>query len=412
MPYLAMRPNGDRVLPLDVGDDNTILCPLCEESLGVRRSHYNRGHFVSKHFVHPRGSECPGESNLHAKLKTIAAMKLREVFETASVDHERQIPGMNRIADVVATFSAELYPFGKGLIVEIQHKHDEKEIGPITREYLNAGYSVFWAYQSDFEGHDMTFAEHRVKRPWPHAVPLVEGVDGYSEPVQRLLDPEPTEEVCVEVPFPTEYLRAHALEVTPPLRGYYDEGRSPDGWERIDAVSLHGKGRERAWVNVLRSPSNHIFLEFWKKDTEDGESEYLITHIGSEFPERFEEFMEEARTWFSSEDVDQQVAHRVGGASLSFRGTALCESWLSLVKVPFGPVKFVVARRDTKGNTRTWAVNYRSGDLGRLAALRHPIRRLFGDVAMDTGSEPVTETGESTAARERMTGNSPDLIRD
>ena len=412
MPYLAMRPNGDRVLPLDVGDDNTILCPLCEESLGVRRSHYNRGHFVSKHFVHPRGSECPGESNLHAKLKTIAAMKLREVFETASVDHERQIPGMNRIADVVATFSTELYPFGKGVIVEIQHKHAEKEIGSITGEYLNAGYSVFWAYQSDFEGHDMAFAEHRVKRPWPHAVPLVGGVDGYPDPVQRLLDPEPAEEVRLEVPFPTEYLRAHALEVIPPLRGHYDEGRSQEGWERIDTVSLHGKGRERAWVNVLRSPSNHIFLEFWKKDTEDGESEYLITHIGSEFPERFEEFMEEARTWFSSEDVDQQVAHRVGGASLSFRGTALCESWLSLVKVPFGPVKFVVARRDMKGNTRTWAANYRSGDLGRLAALRHPIRRLFGDVAMDTGSEPVTETGESTAARERMTGNSPDLIRD
>jgi hypothetical protein len=70
---------------------------------------------------------------------------------------------------------------------------------------------------------------------------------------------------------------------------------------------------------------------------------------------------------------------------------------LSLVKVPFGPVKFVVARRDIKGNTRTWAVNYRSGDLGRLAALRHPIRRLFGDIT-DTGAA-VTETGESTVAR-------------
>jgi len=400
MPYLAMRPNGDRILPLDVGDDDTVLCPLCEETLGVRRSHYNQGRFVSKHFVHPPGSACPGKSNLHAKLKTIAAMKLREIFETASVEHERTIPGTDRIADVVVTFSAELFPFGKGLIVEIQLKHDDKESGPISKEYLNAGYSVFWASQSDFEGHDMTFDKHRVKRPWPHAIPLVDGVEGYPESVQRLLEPDPVEEVCMEVTFPTEYLRAHALEVIPPLRGYYGEGQSPEGWERIDTVSLHGKGRKRAWVNVLRSPSNHIFLEFWTKDMKDGTSEYLITHIGSEFPERFEAFMEDARIWFGSDDVDQQVADWVGGASVSFRGTALCESWLSLVKVPFGPVKFVVARRDMKGNTRTWAVDYRSGDLGRLAALRHPIRRLFGEIPTDAEKETeksVTDSAQTAS---------------
>jgi hypothetical protein len=407
MPYLAMRPNGDRVLPLDVGEDEAILCPLCEDSLGVRRSHYNQGRFISKHFVHPRGSECPGESNLHAKLKTIAAMKLREVFEMASVDHEKQIPGTNRIADVVATFSDELYPFGRGLIVEIQHKHDDKEIGPVSWEYLKAGYSVFWAYQSDFEGHDMTFAEHRVKRPWPHAVPLVEGVEGYPDCVQRLLEPEPAEEVRIEIPFPPEYLRAHALEVIPPLRGYYDEGRSPEGWERIDSVSLHGKGRERAWVNVLRSPSNHIFLEFWKRDTKHGNPEYLLTHIGSEFPRRFETFMEEAQAWFKSEDVNRQADHWIGGASLSFRGTTLCESWLSLVKVPSGPVKFVVARRDTKGNTRTWAVDYRSGDLGRLAALRIPIFRVFGDT--DTDEQVNAESPQPAEyASERVANRSYD----
>lgn len=96
MTYLAIRPNGDRVLSLDVDGDDDILCPLCEESLFLRRSHYNRGRFVSKHFVHHSGSECPGESNLHAKLKTIAAMKLREIFESATVDHERIIPGTDR----------------------------------------------------------------------------------------------------------------------------------------------------------------------------------------------------------------------------------------------------------------------------------------------------------------------------
>lgn len=46
--------------------------------------------------MHHSGSECSGESNLHAKLKTIAAMKLREVFKSATVDHERIIPGTDR----------------------------------------------------------------------------------------------------------------------------------------------------------------------------------------------------------------------------------------------------------------------------------------------------------------------------
>jgi hypothetical protein len=32
-----------------------------------------------------------------------------------------------------------------------------------------------------------------------------------------------------------------------------------------------------------------------EKDTEQGNSEYLIVHIGSEFPERFETFMEDTK---------------------------------------------------------------------------------------------------------------------
>lgn len=400
MPYLAMRPDGKQILPLDVEADETVRCPLCEDRLRLRRSHYNRGSFVSRHFVHPAGSSCSGESNLHAKLKTIAAMKLRELFTTATVEHEKKIPGTNRIADVVATFDEPIFPFGKGIVVEVQHKNHEKEIGAISGEVLSSGYSVYWAYQSDFDGHDMTFAEHRVRTTWPDAIPLTEGTDGYADCVQQLLDPEPVESVELEIPIPAEYFRAHALEVIPPLRGYYREGQSPEGWEKSDSVSIHGKGRERAWVNVLRSPSNHIFLEFWKKDTKTSKSEYLIVHIGSEFPQRFEEFMGSTHRWFEADEASQQEDHWIPGGSLSFRGTTLCESWMSIAKVPSGPVKIIVGRRDKKGNTRTWSVDYRKGDLGRLAALRQPIQRIFGPLPSDEmgvpdpGSELV-KTGEN-----------------
>jgi hypothetical protein len=378
MPYLAMTAAGDRVLPLDVEDDDAVYCPLCEGPLRIRQSHYNRGNFVSKHFTHLPGASCPGESSTHAKLKTIAAMKLREIFTSATIAHEKQIPGTDRIADVVATFDEPIFPMGNGIIVEIQHKHDEKEIGPISWNYLKAGYAVFWAYQSDFEGHEMQFAEHRIRTPWPDAIPITEGADGYPECVQQLLEPDSAPSVPMEVTLPTEYIRAHALEIIPPLRGHYKEGRSPEGWEKIDSVSLHGKGSVRAWINVLRSPSNHIFLEFWKKDGRNSPT-YLPVHIGSEFPDRFEKFMESAREWFSEEDFEAESRHWIPGASLNFQGTAVCESWLSIAKVPAGPVKIIVGRRDRKGNTRTWAVNYRKGDLGRLAALRHSTRRLFGE---------------------------------
>jgi hypothetical protein len=162
-------------------------------------------------------------------MKTVAAMKLREIFPSASVAHEEPIPKIEHTADVLATFESPVFPYGNGIAVEFRPTNDGKQVDAISSEVLRAGYTVYWAYQEDFDGHDMSFREDQLRTPWPHAIPITEDVDGYSEVVQQLLKPDSPGAVEISVPFPDEYLRAHALEVVPPLRGYYDSGTSPDG---------------------------------------------------------------------------------------------------------------------------------------------------------------------------------------
>jgi len=89
---------------------------------------------------------------------------------------------------------------------------------------------------------------------------------------------------------------------------------------------------------------------------------------------------------------------------LSFRGTSLCESWISIAKVPYGPVKITVARQDKKGNTRTLSMNYRKGDLGRLAALRYPVQRLFGEPEMDATPKKSPPDSEQSVTAPRWGG--------
>jgi len=241
---------------------------------------------------------------------------------------------------------------------------------------------VYWAYQSDFDDHDMTFAEHRVRTVWPDAVPPVEGLDGYPECVQALLDPEPPEAVELSVPVPHEYWRAHALEVASPSQSRKgDELRTP-GWVALETVWLHGKGREIVWVNVLRAPSDDIFLESWTKDRQTDETAFLPARPDAGTVAAFETFLEDARSAFSEAAVPRsdETEEWVSVASLDFAGTQACESWLSIAKPPQGRLKVIVGRRDRRGNTRTLATNYRQGDLSRLAQVRAALAGVF-DVA-------------------------------
>lgn len=55
-------------------------------------------------------------------------LKFRQVFGQTTVTDKRQVG--DRVADVVATFEEPLIPFGKRLIVEVQHKHETRNRRP------------------------------------------------------------------------------------------------------------------------------------------------------------------------------------------------------------------------------------------------------------------------------------------
>lgn len=368
MPYLGMLPAGETVTPLDVDDQDTVLCPVCEEELGIRDAHYTRGTFVSRHFYHKPSTDCGGKSPLPSKHTTIAALKLREVFSQATVTDEVQVG--NRVADVVATFEEPLAPFGNGFIVEVPHTHDHMDRDASTGEYLDAGYSVYWASQSDFDDHDMTFVDHRVRTVWPDAVPAVDEWTGYPDCVNALHDPT-SQSVALDVPIPQAYWRAHALEVASPTQGRRGDDVMAPGWEALETVWLHSRGPEIAWVNLLRAPSDYVFLEFWTKDRQTDETAFLPARVAAETVAAFESFLEAARTSFGKKVVRRSDDHEgVSVATVEFAGTQACESWLSITKPPAEGLQVIVGRRDRRGNTRTLAVNYRPLDLSRLVQVR------------------------------------------
>lgn len=368
MPYLGLR-DSEPVMPLDVSPGETVLCPLCENEMGVRESHYNSGKFIARHFFHQSKADCGGESDAHRRMKTIAAVKLKQIFESSTVTAEQQIG--DRFADVCAEFATPLKPFGNGLVVEAQHKHDDKNIGAVTHEYLQAGYSVYWAYQSDFDGHDMEFTEKRVRRVWPDAVPLTEGVEGYAEPVQELLFSEhpPVE---IDVPFPPDYWRVHARELGSPAQ---DEADST-GWWNLGDAWLHGKGGEIAWFTLLRAPDKAYWLEFWRKDRNVNESSHLPVRVGPDAVMAVEDFRETARKRLDDDRSYRSSDDWISIASAEFRGTQATMGWLSLAKAPRGRIKIIVGRKDTRGNARTLAVDYRDGDVGRLDDLEDLLDRV------------------------------------
>jgi hypothetical protein len=368
MPYLGLR-DSEPVMPLDVSPDETVLCPLCEGEMGVRESHRNRGKFIARHFFHRSSADCGGESDIHKRMKTIAAVKLGQIFESATITAEQQIG--DRFADVCAEFATPLKPFGKGLVVEAQHKHKEKNIGAVTHEYLEEGYSVYWAYQSDFDGHDMEFTEKRVRRVWPDAVPLTEGVEGYAEPVRNLLASEhpPVE---IEVPFPPDYWRTHARELGSPVQ----HDQQATGWWNIDDAWLHGKGGEIAWFTLLRAPDKDYWVEFWRKDRNANESRFLPVCVGPNAAAAVETFRETAREALDDDRSYRSSDDWISIASAEFPGTRATTSWLSLAKAPRGRIKLIVGRKDTRGNTRTLAVDYRNGDVRRLDNLQELLDRI------------------------------------
>lgn len=74
MPFIAVDSIDNRPrIPVGVGDDEEVQCPVCQDALRVRD-----GPSIARHFYHPPDSDCSGESPLHLRMKSIAVDKVQK----------------------------------------------------------------------------------------------------------------------------------------------------------------------------------------------------------------------------------------------------------------------------------------------------------------------------------------------
>lgn len=157
MPFIGEL-NQERVIPEQVPDKTTVVCPSCGGDMRPRQPS-DEDHV--RHFFHLNnsGSCTGGESEEHKRMKSMAVSKLRDVFSGQYSQCGPEVMlDMNgttstvkkRVADSLVRFEEQHPLFDSGLIIEVQFRNKGKSIPETTKDYLEKGYSVFWAYPKDF----------------------------------------------------------------------------------------------------------------------------------------------------------------------------------------------------------------------------------------------------------------------
>ena len=355
MPFVGQL-GGNYVLPHQVSTSTTVQCAECGGTMEVRKGHYNKGSKsrVSRHFRHKQGEGegCGGESAIHLKMKVLAESTLEEKFPNANVQQEKQV-GENNIADVLATFENPRIPFGKGIIVEAQHKNKGKNIGHVGNKYLDLGYSVFWAYQSDFNETKMKFDEERLWKVWPEAVPEFNPEEAYPDfkdiPIEK------------EIKLPKEYLRTRIIEIISPT---FSKGAKK--WSKVAKQDIHSKGKERFRVNILEAPTGATTLEWSTKEGRNGQRKTIPTVISENDESSLREYIQEIQDGLSQSWAYEDSSDWINIGSVRLTGTKRTTPRISLAKAPHGPLLHQIRRRDSKGNMSSLTVDYRKGDENRL----------------------------------------------
>jgi len=340
MPYLGLK-NGEPIKPIEAHPDAIVECPSCGREMGVRQSYYKSDGFVPSHFFHYSNPEgCSGESAVHYRMKSIAAEHLEELFPTAEVGFEVNIG--ERIADVCVTFDQPIKPYGKGLIVEAQHKNKDKNIGQVTEEYFEDGWSVYWAYLSDFESDELEIEEDRLWTLWPEKLPDRSGLDGYSECVQDLMREDHDSAIpSIEAVVPTAYFRDFALEILSPTQV------TAPSWTVHKRCWLKDRGSRISWLNLLEAPNRRRYMEVWVQDTDENWHDHTALPMTQRGVSSLQDFLRQVA------DIDEGQAKPSGtwwtlatSTLPGYEGSGV----LRLSGAPNGDIVFRVERVGREGN--------------------------------------------------------------
>lgn len=154
MPFRARR-DGAPVVPVLVDDGEAVTCPDCGGTMYPRSASGRARHFY--HVSDIGGRRCSngsgGESEEHehavARVEVALYQRFGEVDGTIGTEEDIDVseivtPSEIRRADALVEFDTQNTFFGTGLAVEVQHKHENKDVRQATHDYLAAGYSVVW----------------------------------------------------------------------------------------------------------------------------------------------------------------------------------------------------------------------------------------------------------------------------
>lgn len=232
MPFIAVDPRDNRPrIPVSVGDDEEVECPVCGDPLRVRG-----GSDMVRHFYHPPETSCGGESALHLAMKSIAVDKLQQTYPDANVHIEFKTKDVPRRADVFVEFDQPLFPLGNGIAVEVQYRNDDKDLTETTASYLINGSSVLWLFETNYEGTHPDYDDVDLPSPipvWPYGIPHGDSEVGNSSATSQLGLNEET--VISQLPNHTD----GQLSLTEfPEQDTTPQPTTPD-WELIREVHLN-----------------------------------------------------------------------------------------------------------------------------------------------------------------------------
>jgi len=196
MPYTAHSVDEDDLVFVAQADaEAEFNCIWCPEPVSYVRAHTRNGsdqavdaHFRYYNCTHGTVDELAdndgggggGESLIHRRRKAAAMQEALNRFDSTDYDTERQI-GSKR-ADAVVVFEEPHQEYGKGLVIEYQHKNEGKDIAATEEHFARNEYTTVWLWEEQFDLSssvpDIDLFGGRVYTPWPDAVPSVENWTG------------------------------------------------------------------------------------------------------------------------------------------------------------------------------------------------------------------------------------------
>lgn len=192
MPVVAKnRDTGELVIIEDADPLANFVCPDCDQTVAYVREHHREGvdDTVSAFF---RYDNCPhlgsktsesehdhsggggnAEDPIHRRRKWTALQVALNRFDHSQYSTEKYI-GSKR-ADAVLEFDEPHEEYGRGLVIEYQHKNESKDIVKTERHFAEYEYTTLWLWEDQFKSLDgipeVDLFGGRVFTPWPYAVP-------------------------------------------------------------------------------------------------------------------------------------------------------------------------------------------------------------------------------------------------